>query len=169
MAKSNNLKIAVAQIELTVGDFEKNKTKILLAVEKSKGQQADIVLFPELCITGYPPEDLLLREDFYEAVDRYKNEIVSQINGIDAIISFPHKTNDGIYNAAALVRDAEIVDYYFKQLLPNYSVFDEKRYFTKGKDPLIFEKNGIKIGINICEDIWFANGQFYNQSKLAQN
>ncbi len=158
MTNSNNLKIAVAQIELTVGDFEKNKSKILSSIEKSKEQGVDIVLFPELCVTGYPPEDLLLREDFHDAVNKYKNEIVSQIHGIDAIISFPHKTVDGMYNAAALVREGEIVDYYFKQLLPNYSVFDEKRYFIKGVNPLVFEKNGFKIGINICEDIWFPNG-----------
>lgn len=158
MPSNNKLKITVAQIELTIGDLEKNKKKILEAVEQSKQLSADIVVFPELCVTGYPPEDLLLRDDFHETVHRYTDDIVSQIHGIDAIISFPHKTADGLFNAAALVRDGQILSYYYKQLLPNYSVFDEKRYFTKGKDPLVFEKNGIQVGINICEDIWHPDG-----------
>lgn len=159
MSAQDSLKLVVAQIELNVGDLEKNKNKILDAVAKSRDEHnADLVLFPELCLTGYPPEDLLLRQDFHEAVVRYKDEIVQQITGIDAIISFPHVTEQGMYNAAALVCDGAIVKHYYKQLLPNYSVFDEKRYFTPGNSPCIFEKNGIKIGINICEDIWFAQG-----------
>lgn len=167
MANSDNLKITVAQIELTIGDLEKNKNKILSAVERSRDEyHADIVLFPELCITGYPPEDLLLRDDFHDAVEKYKTQIVEKITGIDAIISFPHKTEKGLFNAAALVRDGEIIEYYYKQLLPNYSVFDEKRYFTPGTEPCVFEKNGIKVGINICEDIWFPDGPVV-QSKGA--
>ena len=90
MTNSGYLKIIVAQIELTVGDLETNKNKILQAIKKSRDElHADIVLFPELCITGYPPEDLLIRDDFHEAVDKYKQEIVQEITGIDAIISFP--------------------------------------------------------------------------------
>lgn len=159
MTNKDYLKIVVAQIELTIGDLEKNKAKVLESVAESRDKhQADIVLFPELCLTGYPPEDLLLRDDFHETVEKYKNDIVAQITGIDAIISFPHKTEQGLFNAAALVRDGKIVEYYYKQLLPNYSVFDEKRYFTRGTKPCVFEKNGINIGINICEDIWFPDG-----------
>ncbi|MBP9722428.1 MAG: NAD+ synthase [Gammaproteobacteria bacterium] len=155
----NKLRIVVAQIELTVGALEKNKASILEAIKKSRDElKADLVLFPELCITGYPPEDLLLREDFHEAVLKTKLEIVSQVHGIDVIISFPHRTSEGMYNAAALVRDGDVVAYYYKQLLPNYSVFDEKRYFIRGKDPLVFELKNFKLGLTICEDIWFADG-----------
>jgi NAD+ synthase (glutamine-hydrolysing) len=167
MAAQDHLKLVVAQIELNVGDLEKNKNKILDAVVKSRDEyNADLVLFPELCLTGYQLEDLLLRHDFHEAVVNYKDEIVKQIVGIDAIISFPYKTEKGVYNAAALVRDGAIVQYYFKQLLPNYSVFDEKRYFIPGTEPCVFEKNGINIGINICEDIWFPDGPVM-QAKTA--
>ncbi len=159
MAKKDSLRIVVAQIELTVGALDKNKNSILSAIKISRDDlNADLVLFPELCITGYPPEDLLLREDFQEAVLKTKNQIVEQVRDIDVVISFPYKTEEGLHNAAALVRNGEVVAYYYKQLLPNYSVFDEKRYFIKGKDPMVFELNNIKIGLTICEDIWFPNG-----------
>lgn len=159
LKNKNSLKLVVAQIELTIGDLQKNKERILSSVVKSRDElQADLVLFPELCITGYPPEDLLLRDDFNDAVAQTLQEIVAEVNGIDAIITFPHRTEEGMYNAAALVRDGKIVDYYYKQLLPNYSVFDEKRYFTRGSKPFIFELNNIKVAVTICEDIWFADG-----------
>lgn len=157
----NKIKLVVAQIELTVGALDKNKASILSAIIKSRDElKADLVIFPELCITGYLPEDLLLRPDFLNAVERAKTAVVAEIHGIDAIISFPYKASDqdNLYNAAALVRNGEIIATYYKQLLPNYSVFDEKRYFTKGTEPLVFELNNIKLGLTICEDIWFADG-----------
>ncbi len=167
MNKSDSIKLVVAQIELFIGNLEKNKQNILAAVTKARDElKADLILFPELCITGYPPEDLLLRQDFHEAVLKTKLEIVSEVKGIDVIISFPHQTEKGLFNAAALVREGEVVGYYYKQLLPNYSVFDEKRYFTRGTEPLVFELKGIKIGVAICEDIWFSEGPV-KQSKDA--
>ena len=155
----NKLNLAIAQIDLIIGGLKVNSDKAIEVIKDASKKDIDLLVFPELSITGYPPEDLLLRNDFYEATEKEVDRVCQAVTGnLTAIISFPHKTENGIFNAAAVVKDQKIQHYYYKQLLPNYSVFDEKRYFTKGDKPCVFNVNGINIGLNICEDIWFPNG-----------
>ncbi|MGD9391230.1 MAG: NAD+ synthase, partial [Thioalkalispiraceae bacterium] len=116
---------------------------------------ADAVVFPELALTGYPPEDLLLREGMYERLERAMHRLVRSINDITVIVGYPERAGEGVYNAAAVIRDKKIRAVAHKQNLPNYSVFDEKRYFIPGQAPCVVEINGIEVGILICEDIWF--------------
>lgn len=167
----DHIKLVVAQIELTIGDLQKNKQKILDSINKAKNElKADLILFPELCVTGYPPEDLLLRDDFHVVVSKTVQEIIAEVKNIDVILTYPYKNldNNKLYNTAALVRNGKIIKKYYKQLLPNYSVFDEKRYFTQGDESYcIFELNNIKIAINICEDIWYPEGPVMQAKKAG--
>src|SRR5262249_48569087 len=116
--------------------------------------QGDLIVFPELTITGYPPEDLLLRDDFITAVNYALEEIAAVSYGIDVVVGHPHSTHEGIYNAASVFQNGQLILRYHKQFRPNYSVFDEKRYFKRGHKSGIFIKDGIKIGVVICEDLW---------------
>ncbi len=154
---ANNLKILVPQLNFIVGDISYNKNRIISAIkEANERNDIDLLLFPELCLTGYPPEDLLLRDDFHKAVNLAIEEIVAEVNELKVIISFPHRIKAGeIYNSAGLIENGKLVKIYNKQLLPNYSVFDEKRYFTAGSEPCIFDLKGIPTAITICEDVWF--------------
>tara|TARA_R110002124_G_scaffold233381_1_gene398599 strand:+ start:2187 stop:3860 length:1674 start_codon:yes stop_codon:yes gene_type:complete len=155
----NKLKLAVAQVDLIIGGLKSNSDKAIKVINKASKKDIDLLVFPELSITGYPPEDLLLRNDFYQVVEKEVDRVCQAVKGdLTAIISFPHKTEQGIFNAAAVVHNKKIIHYYYKQLLPNYSVFDEKRYFSRGDKPCVFKIKGINIGLNICEDIWFPNG-----------
>lgn len=117
---------------------------------------ADLIVFPELAITGYPPEDLLLRKGFRDHARQCLELIAQQVHGIDLIVGHPYDEADGIYNAASLVSDGAIIATYFKQHLPNYSVFDEKRYFLADNRACVVDIKGVPVGITICEDIWFA-------------
>ena len=159
------LRIAIAQINATVGDIEGNAQKILEYVQKAKKFQADIVAFPELALCGYPPEDLLLKPSFIDENLKKIKLIASAIDGIVAIVGFADRSKGNIYNAAALMSDGKMQGVYHKTCLPNYSVFDEKRYFKEGKEPLIFRIGGIYCGINICEDIWHPEGPMRQQAK----
>ncbi|MEJ2142139.1 MAG: NAD+ synthase [Gammaproteobacteria bacterium] len=152
---SSDLRIVVAQLNLLVGDIEGNVDRILDAVNESRDKyQADMVVFPELAVTGYPPEDLLLRPGMYERIDKAMEQLVHGVSGITAVVGFPHHSHHGVYNAAAVISDQKIQTIEHKQILPNYSVFDEKRYFVSDETPCVFEINNTKIGILICEDIW---------------
>ena len=149
------VKVALAQIDLVVGDVAGNTAKIIEYAQQARDRDAaDIVVFPELSVCGYPPEDLLfhagLRLDVEDAVRR----ISDQVSGIAILIGFPEYDDDHIYNACAVLQDGNVLAHYRKHLLPNYSVFDEERYFTAGKDASVFTLNGIRIGLNICEDVW---------------
>ncbi len=148
------LKIALAQLNFSVADIKGNVEKILAAVEQAKQQQADVIVFPELCVTGYPPEDLLLRADFVQQAQRAVAKLAGQIHGIDAVIGYPQVHGKRLFNAAAVLRDGEIVAKYHKQALPNYGVFDEKRYFNAGHQVCWFEVKNTKLALTICEDIW---------------
>lgn len=154
------LRIAIAQINSTVGDLAGNSKKILYNISAAKNSQgADLVLFPELAITGYPPEDLLLKPKFIDDNLQSIRSIAKAASGIAAIVGFVDRDKEGrIYNAAAFIRNSKIESVYRKILLPNYGVFDEKRYFTPGDAGLIVKINGISCGVNICEDIWQKNG-----------
>ncbi len=145
----------MAQIDLLVGDIAGNSAKVIKeALDARDRLKADAVVFPELTLTGYPPEDLLLRPAMAVQIDAALAAIKSGVSGISIVLGYPHYEESGCYNAAAVIRDGEIQYRYFKQSLPNHSVFDEKRYFKAGSEPSITEINGVKIGLSICEDIW---------------
>ena len=141
----------------TVGDLEGNARSILDFTERAKAAGADIIAFPELAVPGYPPEDLLLRRNFIDDNVAVTKDIASKVRGITVVAGFVDYDID-IYNAAAVMADGRIAGIYRKEFLPNYGVFDEKRYFRAGSKPQVFEIAGSRVGVNICEDIWYAEG-----------
>jgi NAD+ synthase (glutamine-hydrolysing) len=149
------IKIALAQINLVVGDIQSNSALIIQSAQHAKNQlQADLIVFPELTVTGYPPEDLLFREDFIIQAQLAVTEIARYSTGIDVVLGFPDRYRGQLYNSAAVLRDGEILVRYRKNALPNYGVFDEKRYFAADNQGCLFTVKEAKIGITICEDIW---------------
>ena len=150
------LNIALAQLNFTVADIKLNTAKIVAAVAEAKQQQADIVVFPELCITGYPPEDLLFRADFIQQAALAVQEIAAQVQGIDVLIGYPKQQHEQLYNCAVVCRNGEIIAEYHKNALPNYGVFDEQRYFAAGNSTTIFQLKNSRLALTICEDIWQA-------------
>lgn len=165
--KKTKLRIALAQINPTVGDLEGNRRKIAEYIHRAKAQQADIVAFPELAVTGYPPEDLLLKKHFVDDNITVLRSIVPEAKGITAIIGFVDKDTNGIYNAAAVIHDGKLKSVYRKNELPNYGVFDEKRYFTAGKENYVFTVGKVAFGVNICEDIWKKEGPHQAQAQAG--
>lgn len=150
-----NLKIALAQLNPLVGDIQGNTEKIIqYAVEARDRLQAHAVVFPELTVTAYPPEDLLFRADFITQANQALSIIAERTRGIGVIVGFPERHAGGLYNSAAVLVDGEMVAVYRKNVLPNYGVFDEKRYFSAGRECCVFSLRGIQIGISICEDVW---------------
>ncbi|MDR3393059.1 MAG: NAD+ synthase [Sulfuriferula sp.] len=148
------MKIALAQINAIVGDIAGNAGKIIDAATVAKLAGASIVLTPELSLSGYPPEDLLLRDDLYEQIERELKRLLAYSHGITLIVGHPAKQGKQRYNAASVIRDGMVIGTYHKQSLPNHTVFDEERYFTPGTAACIFEQDGIRFGVNICADIW---------------
>ena len=148
------MKLAVAQINCTVGDLDGNTAKILQCAEHAKQQGAQLLLTPELSLCGYPPEDLLLRDGFYRACAQALAELAGKISGIAVVVGHPHERDGKRYNAASLLRDGAIAATYLKHELPNYSVFDEERYFDHGSEACVFEMEGICFALNICADVW---------------
>ena len=146
--------VALAQINLKVGDITGNAERVIACAERLRGK-ADLVVFPELTLTGYPPEDLLLRPACDVRVTTALREIAQAANGITLVIGYPMMRDGLRYNAAGVLRDGVIAAEYLKMKLPNYSVFDERRYFEPGTNAVVFEQGGIRFGITICEDIWF--------------
>jgi NAD+ synthase (glutamine-hydrolysing) len=152
---NTDLRIVMAQQDFLVGAVEANAAQILAACVQARDEMAaDIIVFPELALTGYPPEDLLFRAHFIEHVDHAMERLCAEISGITAIMGYPLRQTDGLYNAAAVIRDGGMAAVYRKQHLPNYGVFDEKRYFRAGAAPCVVDIHGIPVGITICEDIW---------------
>jgi len=151
------LRIGLAQINTTVGDFSGNLEKMLRLVGEARSMGVDLITFPELAICGYPPEDLLLKPKFIEENQKYLNRLVEGSSGISIIAGFVHCRED-IYNAAAFIHDGRLAALYNKIFLPNYGVFDENRYFQSGDQYPVFNLGGIGIGITICEDIWYEAG-----------
>ncbi len=147
------LRVALAQIDPTVGDIRGNARKIAEHISAAREQGAALVVFPELTVSGYPPEDLLLKTSFLDEVGAALEELAAQTRGIVALVGFPERADD-VYNSAAVLADGEVAAVYRKMYLPNYGVFDEQRYFQSGSEAGIFELNGIPIGVSICEDIW---------------
>ncbi|MCX5776825.1 MAG: NAD+ synthase [Candidatus Firestonebacteria bacterium] len=152
------MRIALCQINTTVGDFRGNTAKIIEYIKKAKALKVDICVFPELAITGYPPEDLLLKDKFIRDNHEALKKISSHANKVAVVIGFVDKQGNDLFNAAAFLSEGKVKGVYHKNYLPNYGVFDEKRYFKPGEEPFIGEVAGRKIGINICEDIWIDDG-----------
>jgi NAD+ synthase (glutamine-hydrolysing) len=151
----HNVKVALAQVDLAVGDVAGNTEKIIAYANRARDElDADLVVFPELSVCGYPPEDLLLHAGLRQGVEAGIAEIRSSVSGIALLVGFPEYDQDNIYNACAVFSDGKLLAHYRKHRLPNYSVFDEERYFTSGKDAAVFSINGVRIGLNICEDVW---------------
>jgi NAD+ synthase (glutamine-hydrolysing) len=147
------MRIALAQIDTTVGDLDGNRERILARMGEAKEAGADLVLFPELAVTGYPPEDLLLRPSFVRAAEQSLAEVAREARGIVAFVGAPHLDRD-LYNACAVCAGGEVKAIYRKRFLPNYGVFDEHRYFAPGRDLFLLEHGDTLIGPTVCEDIW---------------
>jgi NAD+ synthase (glutamine-hydrolysing) len=152
-----NIRFGIAQINSTVGDLSGNTRKIVEFIDRAKSLGVDLLTFPELAITGYPPEDLLLKPQFIKQNKKSLNRIIEQSSGIAVVVGFVDNDAD-IYNAAAVLYNKNLVGVYHKFYLPNYGVFDENRYFQAGKECPVFTIYGIGIGITICEDIWYETG-----------
>ena len=147
------MRLALAQINTTVGDLEGNRARILEAIDEGKAAGADLVLLPELAVTGYPPEDLLLRPGFLRAAAESLDEIARATSDVIALVGVPHLDRD-LYNACAVCADGEVKALYRKRFLPNYGVFDEDRYFASARDLLLLELGGTLVGPTVCEDMW---------------
>lgn len=148
------MKVTLAQLNLIACDIQGNSEKIIAAIDKAKQQGSQLIVFPELALCGYPPEDYLFRQDFHQQIKTAIDNIVQHTDNIAAVIGYPDQTSNGIYNSAIVMQNKKVISVYHKQHLPNYSVFDEKRYFTEGDKSCIVTINKIKFGILICEDIW---------------
>ncbi|MDH4201664.1 MAG: NAD+ synthase [Phycisphaerae bacterium] len=148
------LRLALAQINTTVGDLRGNAEHIRRTLNAAKESRVDLVVFPELCVCGYPPEDLLHKPKFLKDNKTALKDVAAQTENITTIVGYAEGTDKQCYNAAAVMENGSIVSVYKKGKLPNYSVFDEKRYFSPGTEPVIFEKDGFHIAVTICEDIW---------------
>ena len=158
-----SIRISIAQINTTVGDLEANQSKIISYIEKARQDRSDVIVFPELTVTGYPPEDLLHKPYFVDQNMTSAQKVAEATQDICAVYGFVESQN-GLYNSAAIAHNGKLISTYQKQLLPNYGVFDEKRYFTHGENAKIYRLSGVNIGINICEDVWSHSGPIKEQS-----
>src|SRR5215471_1747038 len=152
------IRVALAQINPTVGDLEGNADLVIKYIDRARAAGADLVAAPELAITGYPPEDLLLKPQFIKDNRRALERVIGASAGIIAIVGFVDSDGSDIYNAAAIIADRKLVDVYRKTYLPNYGVFDEERYFQRGSLSPVYSVGQARIGVNVCEDIWYPGG-----------
>lgn len=151
----SQLRLALAQQQFWVGDIQGNVRRIISSCAHArKALLADLIVFPELCLLGYPPDDLLLRAGLPEVVNAAISTLLREVRGITAVVGAPEFVNQGVYNSALVLRDGVVLARYRKQILPNYGVFDEKRHFLAGHDPVVFEQGNCKVGLCICEDLW---------------
>src|SRR5262245_35328770 len=151
------LRVALAQINPTVGDMQGNAGRIALRIEESRRAGAQLVATPELALSGYPPEDLLFHRGFRRRVEESLAHLSEAARGIDLLVGYPEYSGGVLFNSAAWIRDGRRIANYRKQRLPNYQVFDEKRYFTPGDAFVTVELGGIRVAPIICEDIWHAD------------
>jgi len=150
------IRVALAQINTTIGDLEGNCAKVREYATRAREDGADMVAYPELTITGYPPEDLLLRSRFVDDNLAALEMLAPDCAGITAVVGFVDRHEGALYNAAAVIQDGRVADIYRKHHLPNYGVFDEVRYFGRGAEYPVYTISGVGVGVNICEDIWYA-------------
>lgn len=183
---SSEINIGLAQINVVVGDIENNVDRIIEFARRARDElSCDLLVCAELVLTGYPPEDLLLRPGFNTRVQQQLARLCKSVDGIDLIVGYPKKTQQGLFNVGALISNGQIKQEYAKVKLPNYSVFDEKRYFEPGDAPCVFNYKGVKLGLTVCEDIWHngpvedaviagaqviinINGSPYHSNKIAE-
>ena len=151
------LRIALCQINLPVGEIDANIGRIRGSIDDARDRGADLVVFPELSVTGYPPEDLLLRQGFAREALTAVRDLAADIHGVVVLVGFP-EPGDAVHNAAAVLADGDVAAIYRKHFLPNYAVFDEQRYFTSGHDALVVDLDGRRIGVTVCEDLWHSGG-----------
>lgn len=152
---SSEIRIGLAQINVVVGAIENNVDRIIEYAQRAKDEfDCHLLVCSEMVLTGYPPEDLLMRPGFHARIEQQLERLCSAISGIDLIIGYPKIEGSHMYNLGALIVDGRIVQEYRKMKLPNYAVFDEKRYFTAGDEVCVFDYNGVKLGLTVCEDIW---------------
>ena len=163
MKQPSQLRLAMAQINVVVGDVEGNAQKIVEWIDRARDAGADVVTFPELALTGYPPEDLLLKPQFIDANLAALEQVVARTRDITAVIGFVDRKDD-IFNAAAIAQNGKVVTTYHKIYLPNYGVFDEFRYFQPGVGCPVLQMDGATIGVSICEDIWYPDGPVFMQA-----
>ena len=163
---SHSLRVGLAQINTTVGDIDGNTRKIIENISAARERGAEVVVFPELAVTGYPPEDLLLKRSFVEDNMAALRSIALETKGITAIVGFVDMNAD-IYNAAAILHDGEIAGVQHKFFLPNYGVFDEDRYFQAGTKTNVYKLGHIVFGVEVCEDVWYADGPHARQSLVG--
>lgn len=152
------MKIAIAQMNATVGDLAGNVARIADFAARARKQGADLMVTPELALCGYPPEDLLLREDFVAACERALEDLASRTNGATVVVGHPRVADGKRFNSASVIQNGKVLGIYDKQRLPNYTVFDEERYFEPGGAACVFGVDGVSFGVNICEDTWGAEG-----------
>ena len=149
------LRVALIQLNATVGDLAANGRQVAEGIVRAKAWRADLVVFPELAISGYPPEDLLLKPTFVEQNLDALHRLLPLAHGLVALVGFVDREARGhLFNAAAVLADGRHVATYHKRCLPNYGVFDERRYFTPGRQPLVVEVDRVRVGVSICEDLW---------------
>jgi NAD+ synthase (glutamine-hydrolysing) len=153
---SRGLRIALAQVNATVGDAPGNAQRIIACVERARGAGAQLLVTPELALAGYPPEDLLFHRGLRQRIEAGLAHLAEASRGIDVLVGYPEYAEQALYNAAAWLRDGAVVARYRKQRLPNYQVFDEKRYFQAGEAPVTVDVGGVRVAPLICEDIWHA-------------
>src|SRR5260370_1166919 len=163
MQHPSQLRLAMAQINVVVGDVDGNAQKIIEWMNRARDVDADIVTFPELALTGYPPEDLLVKAQFIDADLTVVDKVISRTRDITAIIGIVGR-KDGIFNAAAIGQNGKLVTAYHKMYLPNYGVFDELRYFQPGNGCPVLKINSATVGVSICEDIWYPDGPVFQQA-----
>ncbi|GGC03754.1 NAD+ synthase [Marinobacterium zhoushanense] len=154
---SKVIRVAMAQLNLLVGDIPGNTERVIETAIKARDELgADLVLYPELALSGYPPEDLLLRPSLELRIDQALKALKQQVSGITLVVGYPRYRDGALYNMLGVIRDGKLLTEYAKQCLPNYQVFDEKRYFAAGSEPGLFELDGHRIGLSVCEDIWHS-------------
>lgn len=173
MSNTDRLRVALAQINPTVGAVEENRALVSDAIARARDERADLVIFPELVLSGYPPDDLVFRRDFLDAVRTSLETLAAEVTDIVALVGFPEslpqERSEPIdplssplrpitSNSVAVLRDGKITETYRKQLLPNYGVFDERRHFEPGISNLVIEVAGLSVGVTVCEDVWVADG-----------
>ena len=160
------LRAALAQINTTVGDLRGNTAKIIEYIDRARAEGADLVSFPELTITGYPPEDLLYKHNLIRDNRECLDEVIEHSAGIAVVVGFVDRDEE-LFNAAAVIQDRKLLGVYHKVHLPNYGVFDEQRYFQSGSECPVFDISGTCVGVNVCEDIWYESGPTNVQSKAG--
>jgi len=158
-----SLRVGLAQVNATVGDLDGNFARVVAAIQKARALDVEVLAFPELVLTGYPPEDLLLRPAFIDDVAARTAALLPHTRGLTVIAGTLERDMD-LYNVAAVMHDGGLAGMVRKRHLPNYGVFDEKRYFTAGRESCVFGRGGVTLGVNVCEDIWVAGGPTEEQA-----